>query len=77
MVEMNANVRPSQRTGRSGEVSRVWEWIGYVGFLEDGRTGVGRRESKRVSFGGMAEGTASPSVDTMEMRIWDEGRPIY
>ncbi|KAI9756367.1 MAG: hypothetical protein M4579_003871 [Chaenotheca gracillima] len=36
VVEMNANVRASVREARGGEVSRVWEWIGSVGALEDG-----------------------------------------
>ena len=36
VVEMNANVRSSQREGRNGEISRVWEWIGAVGNLESG-----------------------------------------
>ncbi|KAI9701819.1 MAG: inner nuclear membrane protein enriched at telomere/subtelomere region [Candelina mexicana] len=80
VVEMNANVRASVREGRGGEVSRVWEWIGSVGALEDGWAS-GKRESGRYSLG--PAGGSSP-VDTTEGRhemiqrgTWDEGRPIY
>jgi len=79
VVERNANVRASVREGRGGEVSRVWEWIGSVGLLGDG----GRRESGRISWGGvctpdggLVNGT-SETGEMMEMRKWDEGRPIY
>lgn len=33
-VEGNANVRPMVREGRSGDVGRVWEWVGAVGAIE-------------------------------------------
>ena len=85
VVERNANVRASVREGRGGDVSRVWEWIGSVGLLEEG----GRRSGggKRVSFGGRVEGDGVDRVggEGWEMvqkekeggRKWDEGRPIY
>lgn len=90
VVEMNANVRASVREGRGGDVSRVWEWIGSVGFIEDawGVAG-GRRDSSRLSLGvGGAVGGSSPVVvgegsgneggrREMEQRRWDEGRPVY
>jgi len=50
VVEMNANVRASSRESRNGEISRVWEWIGAVGAIEDG-FGEKRRKSGRVSWG--------------------------
>jgi hypothetical protein len=76
VVEMNANIRPSVREGRAGEISRVWEWIGSVGNLEDVWSG-GRRESGRYSMGpiGTQDGRLSPKPE--EPRKWDEGRPIY
>ncbi|KAI9846855.1 MAG: inner nuclear membrane protein enriched at telomere/subtelomere region [Sclerophora amabilis] len=50
VVEMNANVRASVREARGGEVSRVWEWIGSVGLLEDaGAWGAGRPSRRRES----------------------------
>jgi len=79
VVEMNANVRPSQREGRNGEISRVWEWIGAVGSIEVGEER--RRKSGRVSWG--AYGDASSPVSgsdggpEMVQQKWQEGRPIY
>ncbi|MCJ1313966.1 inner nuclear membrane protein enriched at telomere/subtelomere region [Agyrium rufum] len=83
IVEMNANIRPSVKEGRLGEVSRVWEWIGSVGFIEDGD----RRQSGRYSLGvppasGTPDGRTSPlgiegNKEVVETRRWDEGRPIY
>lgn len=86
VVEKNANVRASVREGRSGDVSRVWEWIGSVGLLDeswsDRRSGGG----KRVSFGGVVDegtpeggrdGTPSAGREMIEQRKWDEGRPLY
>ncbi len=82
VVERNANVRASVREGRGGDVSRVWEWIGSLGLLEDGAWSGGAK--KRVSFGPVVEGT--PDYKAMEVeegqqmvekRKWDEGRPVY
>ena len=86
VVEKNANVRASVRESRSGDVSRVWEWIGRVGLLDeswsDRRSGGG----KRVSFGGGVDegtpdggrdGTPSGGREMIEQRKWDEGRPLY
>ncbi|OCK80118.1 sister chromatid separation protein-like protein [Lepidopterella palustris CBS 459.81] len=85
-VEHNSNVRAAVREGRNGDVGRMWEWIGPVQFLEDGR-GSGRRESSRYSFGPFIGGDnlamRSPSNDRVgrqeikENRSWDEGRPVY
>ena len=84
VVEKNANIRASVREGRGGDVSRVWEWIGSVGLLEDGAWSGGAK--KRVSFGPVVDRTfddgASPMEvaevrDMVEKRKWDEGRPVY
>jgi hypothetical protein len=81
VVEMNANVRASQRESRSGEVSRVWEWIGAVTALEDALASSSRRKSGRVSWG--AYGDASSPVSGTDggpeivQAKWSEGRPIY
>lgn len=93
IVERNANVRASSRELSGGDVSRVWEWVGSLGLLEDpGFSGRKSGGSKRVSWGGAEEqGDAgqrrsSPLNDEMrlpgdgelvEQRRWDEGRPIY
>jgi hypothetical protein len=79
VVEMNANVRSSQREGRNGEISRVWEWIGAVGNLDSGSER--RRKSGRVSWGVYDE-RSSPVSGTdggpeIVQSKWQEGRPIY
>ena len=61
VVEMNANVRASVREGRGGDVSRVWEWIGSVAFIEDAWGAAGRRDSSRLSLGPAVNGS-SPLV---------------
>lgn len=84
MVERNANVRASVREGRGGDVSRVWEWVGSVGLLEDAAWHGGA--NKRVSFGPEVEGLLDEMPTSMEgregrvmveKRKWDEGRPVY
>ncbi|KAF2101954.1 sister chromatid separation protein-like protein [Rhizodiscina lignyota] len=82
-VEQNSNVRPMVREGRSGDVGRVWEWVGPLTAVEDGRSG-GRRESSRYSLGVMSNGSAPNSSpmkgdgsEISELRSWNEGRPIY
>lgn len=93
IVERNANVRAAVREGRAGDVSRVWEWIGSVGFLDDTPNTTNSRRSlgqgKRVSFGALEDPSTSSSSSpapaagdeskrsTTELRKWDEGRPVY
>jgi hypothetical protein len=74
VVEMNANVRSSQRESRSGEISRVWEWIGAVGGLENRERE--RRKSGRVSWGVYDE-HSSPVSGMDAGPKWEEPRPIY
>ncbi|KAI9053684.1 hypothetical protein LZ554_002638 [Drepanopeziza brunnea f. sp. 'monogermtubi'] len=81
VVEMNANVRASQREGRNGVISRVWEWVGAVPTLESGG-GERRRKSGRVSWGLTDGGDESPAVgngggENAVQSKWEEGRPIY
>lgn len=77
VVEMNANVRASQREGRNGVISRVWEWVGAVPNLESG----GRRKSGRVSWGAYGERSSPVSGSDGGPEVvqtkWEEGRPIY
>ncbi|KAF2272189.1 uncharacterized protein EI97DRAFT_504421 [Westerdykella ornata] len=49
-VEHNSNIRAAVRETHSGDVARMWEWVGPVQLLEDGR-GSERRESGRYSYG--------------------------
>lgn len=72
-VEHNSNVRAAVRENHSGDVARMWEWVGPVKLLEDGRSSV-KRESGRFSLG--PAGT-SPSQGTPLVQKWDEGHPMY
>ncbi|KIW96092.1 uncharacterized protein Z519_03159 [Cladophialophora bantiana CBS 173.52] len=82
IVEGNSNVRASTREGgKTGEWSRVWEWIGPLdlapglegrrsgGMITDARTAEG---SSRGDGVGKVENESNVGV-----RRWDEGRPIY
>ena len=84
IVERNANVRASVREGRGGDVSRVWEWIGSIGLLEEPWfSGRGSGGGKRLSSPGLVDlGTPGsllnrPGGEMLEQRRWDEGRPVY
>ena len=74
-VEFNSNIRAAVRTTNSGDVARMWEWIGPVKQLEDGRSS-GKRESGRFSFG-VGSSPSSASRQMQEVQKWDESRPIY
>ncbi|KAL8667514.1 MAG: hypothetical protein Q9202_000730 [Teloschistes flavicans] len=71
VVEMNANVRASERELRGGDVSRVWEWIGNLGLMDDAWAEGGRRSGVRFSLGEGRRDSFQPDGR------WDEGRPIY
>ncbi|CAL3968817.1 unnamed protein product [Diplocarpon coronariae] len=78
VVETNANVRSSQREGRNGIISRVWEWVGAVPALEGVEK---RRKSGRVSWGVYDEASSPVSGDDGGPKAvqgrWEEARPIY
>jgi hypothetical protein len=86
IVEGNSNVRAANREGgKTGEFSRVWEWIGPVD-LAPGLEG--RRSGGVITDGRAGASTASsPGNDSLvrtddrpnniEARRWDEGRAIY
>jgi Man1-Src1p-C-terminal domain len=81
IVELNANVRASQREGRNGEISRVWEWIGAIAAIDGLEDRDRRRKSGRVSWG--AYGDASSPVSGTDggpeiaQQKWVDSRPIY
>ena len=74
-VEFNSNVRAAVRTTNSGDVARMWEWIGPVQLLEDGRSS-GKRESGRYSLGWPPSSPPEPT-EMKEAGKWDEGHPMY
>ena len=82
IIERNANVRASVQEGRSGDVSRQWEWIGSTDSVDEARL-FDRRRSGRYSFGAQRsltpEGATTPARTNGEIlqRRWDEGRPVY
>lgn len=82
-VEGNANVRPMVREGRTGDVGRVWEWVGAVGYLESPPNGENRRKSGRVSFApddrlrGEEGDDSSLARSEAKPRKWEEGRRPY
>lgn len=82
LVEGNANVRTMVREGRTGDVSRVWEWIGAVQRIE----GSARRQSGSVrklvgSPGRMGEIKAEEDDGNESSLVnrsrWEEGTPYY
>lgn len=88
-VEGNSNVRSAVREARSGEVSRVWEWVGAVAAIEDGGGAGGRRDGARMSLGMPLAGGGSPAAygsgvkeeegvrSVGERKRWKEERPVY
>ncbi|KAK0922311.1 inner nuclear membrane protein enriched at telomere/subtelomere region [Friedmanniomyces endolithicus] len=81
-VEGNSNVRPMVREGRSGDVGRVWEWVGAVGLLEGASapSTVDRRKSgNRVSSGGVTQERLIEAREEIEMSVrkWEEGGKYY
>jgi hypothetical protein len=74
-VEKNSNIRAGVRTTASGDVARMWEWVGPVKRIDDGRSPE-KRESGRLSLG-IGSSPPSASRDTKEVQKWEEGHPIY
>ena len=84
IVEANSNVRAATREGgKTGEWSRVWEWIGPVNFVPmlEGRKsgGTSMIESSPAGPNGSHERTTAAEEDRkgLEVRKWNEGRAIY
>ena len=72
-VEFNSNVRAAVRTANSGDVARMWEWIGPMRLIEDGRSS-GKRESGRL---GIEHTPPTASKQAVERKTWDQGHPVY
>jgi hypothetical protein len=77
IVERNANIRASVREGRSGDISRQWEWIGNTDSVDESKL-IDRRRSGRYSYGIAKNGTPDPGRSESPTHKWQsEGRPIY
>lgn len=74
-VEGNSDIRPAVREGRHGDVSRVWEWVGAVRAIEDGR-GSDKRDSSWYTLGPII-GSSPATEDVSEIRYWEESRLNY
>lgn len=82
VVEGNSNVRASTREGgKTGEWSRVWEWIGPVDLAPglEGRRSGGLIQNGASEVGANTARGAGPDGGNgaIEVRRWDEGRAIY
>lgn len=80
IVEQNSNVRAGNREGeRTGEWSRVWEWIGPVDLVRgsSGLEGGGRRKSAGLIKEAEEDADDAAGRELSRIRKWDEGRPIY
>ena len=83
-VESNSNVRPMVREGRTGDVGRVWEWIGAVGAI-DNTPYSDRRKSGgfRDSLGGIAgekflePGSVEQKNEDRSLGKWEEKQAYY
>lgn len=84
-VERNSNVRPMVKEGRSGDVGRVWEWVGAVGRIESPPStgGLQKRKSGRVSFGGeqwippSPRGEEGSEMSEVNSSRWREGGQYF
>lgn len=85
-VEANSNVRPMVRESRTGDVGRVWEWVGAVRMIESPAPAGDRRKSGRVSFvddNRYIEPAAEPAGTVVQRRDagsdgkWKERRDYY
>ena len=80
IVEGNANVRAATReAGRTGEMSRVWEWIGPVNLLPglEGQEVRWTHRGTATFCSGDPDEAGRESKEMVETRKWNEGRPIY
>ncbi|KAK5083441.1 inner nuclear membrane protein enriched at telomere/subtelomere region [Lithohypha guttulata] len=80
VVEANSNVRAATREGKTGEWSRVWEWIGPVNFvpgLEGRKSGGLIGSSPATASRESTPPVTNGRVTDREFRKWDEGRAIY
>ncbi|KAF1985786.1 hypothetical protein K402DRAFT_378534 [Aulographum hederae CBS 113979] len=80
-VEGNTNVRSVVRDLKSGDVIRVWEWVGAASAIPDGKSSTitPKRSDPVLRLSFETRDMSSPANwhESKEMTHWDEGRPIY
>jgi Man1-Src1p-C-terminal domain len=82
IVEANSNIRAATREGaKTGEWSRVWEWIGPVNLapaVESRKSGGLMKDEREIEaeYSALSENGGQDQAQR-EVRKWDEGRPIY
>ncbi|KAF2743882.1 hypothetical protein M011DRAFT_409687 [Sporormia fimetaria CBS 119925] len=74
-VEHNANVRAAVKENHSGDVARMWEWVGPIRLLEEGRSSA-LRESGRYSAGPVI-GSSPPDTKSVKMVNVPKTRRTY
>ncbi|OQO11474.1 hypothetical protein B0A48_03201 [Cryoendolithus antarcticus] len=83
-VEGNANVRPMVREGRTGDVGRVWEWIGARSIENTPGSAMSERRKSGGGAGGLLAGEKlieagkEERVNGGQQTVkWEEGRGSY
>jgi len=74
-VEGNSNIRSMVREGRSGEVGRVWEWIGALGAIESPRRGM--LESANTPVKEEMRQSVNGASSESKRKSWGGERPVY
>lgn len=77
VVEQNSNIRCSERAGRKGEWSRVWEWIGPTDSIELSPANGNLRSRSRSRSPVKAERGADAKKSEMPRRKFDEPQSAY
>ena len=82
IVEQNSNIRCSERAGRKGEWSRVWEWIGPTEGIElSPAAGIEMRTRSRSRSRSPVKRerveNAGVKSEMVERNKWEEAKPGY
>lgn len=76
-VEQNSNIRSTNRVGRSGEMSKAWEWIGAIGAISNSNTPSGAIADVDRSDAQLST-TRRGSGDAIRYTAnWEESRPMF
>ena len=76
-VEQNSNIRPMVRESHTGEVSRVWEWIGPYGVTSSSPSAHALPQGRSSSMLEQQRELAQLQHEGRSSTGWAESRPIY